>query len=64
MCTSKGTDLTFFFKEHSGHDRDNTLSRGKGEAGASENSITVIQGRKDDSLNKRVLDTRKTNNDF
>lgn len=34
------------------------------EAGASENSITVIQGRKDDSLNKRVLDTRKTNNNF
>ena len=31
---------------------------------ASEDSITVIQGRKDDSLNKRVLDTRKTNNDF
>ena len=31
---------------------------------ACEDSITVIQGRKDDSLNKRVLDTRKTNNDF
>ena len=31
---------------------------------ASEDSVTVTQGRKDDSLNKRVLDTRKTNNNF